>query len=213
MNISIEKSCHVVKHPVLQHKMTILRRKETRAWDFRKILTEISSYLAYAVTADIRVANQDIETPIEKSSEPHVAESLLVVSIQRAGSGMLEGFLQTLPFAKVGHIGIYRDKNIGSTVEYYFRIPNDSVGQKVILVDPMLATGDSAVAAINRLKDYDVGPIRLACIVAAPEGIQKVKEAHPDVEIYTTTVDRGLNAKGYIMPGLGDAGDRLFDTI
>jgi uracil phosphoribosyltransferase len=212
-NPEIKNLCHVVNHPVLQHKLTMLRKSESNHAAFRSILSEIASLLAYEATKDLKLQHVDIQTPFEKMSAPLVGERLILVSIQRAGSGMLGGMLEMLPFARVGHIGIYRDKLLKSTVEYYFRIPDTCQGQRVILVDPLLATGDTAVAAIERLKQYEVGPITFVCVVAAPEGIVHLKKAHPDVNIITTAVDRQLSAKGYILPGLGDAGDRLFDTL
>ena len=208
-----EHLCRIVKHPVLQHKLTHLRKVDTRPAEFRRILEEISCLLAYEVTRDLRLRDESISTPLEKAPCPVIDEDLILVSIQRAGSGMLAGALQTLPFARVGHIGIYRDKFIHNTVEYYFRIPNNSEGKKCIVVDPLLATGDTAVAALDRLKEYGSGPITWVSIVSAPEGLARVKEAHPDVVVYTLSVDRQLNEKGYILPGLGDAGDRLFGTL
>jgi len=210
---NLEDMARVIRHPVLQHKLTQLRKKDTRPADFRRILSEISSIMAYEVTRDLKLTEAEIETPLEKTRASVVGENVTLVSIQRAGSGMLEGMLHMLPFARVGHLGIYRDKLIGSTVEYYFRIPNDSAGQKIIVIDPLLATGDTAVAAIDRLKEYDVGPITVVCVLSAPDGIRKLKQFHPDVTIYTTNIDRQLSPKGYILPGLGDAGDRLFDTV
>lgn len=211
--LNLPKGVFIADHPVLGHKLTLLRKKETRASDFRRIMTEMSCLMAFEATRDLSVKLINIETPLEKTKAPHAAETPLVVSIQRAGSGMLEGVLQTLPFSRVGHIGIYRDKFIKNTVEYYFRIPNDAQGNLVLLLDPLLATGDTAVNAIDRLKAYDVGHIKLLCILSAQVGIEKVKHFHPDVEIWTSHVDRELSKKGYILPGLGDAGDRLFDTV
>jgi uracil phosphoribosyltransferase len=211
--ISIQSLCRTVEHPVLQHKLTLLRKKGTPAADFRRILTEVSSLLAYEVTRNLKTAPVAIATPMEDMRSPLINEPLIVISIMRAGNGMMEGVLHMLPFARVGHIGIYRDKFLHSTVEYYFRLPNDAKGQRVLIMDPILATGDTAVAAINRLKEYEVGPITFTCLIAAPEGLRNLKEAHPDVEIVALAVDRQLNAKGYILPGIGDAGDRLFDTF
>jgi uracil phosphoribosyltransferase len=210
---NIEDLCHVVKHPVLQHKLTMIRKKETNHAEFRRILSEIASLLAYEATKDLKLQQVEISTPLEKTEQPLVGERIILIPIQRAGSGMLEGMLEMLPFARVGHIGIYRDKMIHATVEYYFRIPNNCQGQRVFLIDPLLATGDTAVAAIDRLKQYEVGPITFICVLSAPEGIRQLKAAHPDVQIITTNVDRQLSPKGYILPGLGDAGDRLFDTL
>ncbi len=207
------KRYQVITHPVLQHKLTILRKKETRHAEFRRVLSEASSILAYEATRDLKVSQVEIETPFERTQQPLVDEKIIVISIQRAGNGMLEGVLEMLPFARVGHIGIYRDKWIKSTVEYYFRIPENCRGLRTFLVDPLLATGDTAVAAIDRLKQYEVGPIAFVCLLASPEGIESLHAAHPDVQIITTHVDRQLSSKGYILPGLGDAGDRLFDTL
>jgi uracil phosphoribosyltransferase len=210
---SYSSLCRRVEHPVLQHKLTLLRKKGLSAADFRRILTETSSLLAYEVTRDLKTAPVAIETPMEGMRSPLINEPLIVISIMRAGNGMLEGMLHMLPFARVGHVGIYRDKFLHSTVEYYFRLPGDAKGQRVLIIDPILATGDTAVAAINRLKEYKVGKITFCCLISAPEGLRNLKEAHPDVEIVTLAVDRQLNPKGYILPGIGDAGDRLFDTF
>jgi len=211
--IDISKLAHVVDHPVIRHKLTMLRKKETNHAEFRAYLSEIASLLAYEATRDLVLRDVKIETPLEKTTQPIVGEKINIISIQRAGSGMLEGMLQMLPFARVGHVGIYRDKFLHATIEYYFRIPEKSKGQRVFLIDPLLATGDTAVAVIDRLKQYEVGPITFVSVLSAPEGIIKLKTAHPDVKIITTNVDRQLSPKGYILPGLGDAGDRLFDTL
>ena len=212
-NSDVNKLATIVDHPVIRHKLTMLRKKETNHAEFRAFLSEIASLLAYEATRDLKLRDVKIETPLEKTTQPLVGEKIILISIQRAGSGMLEGMLQMLPFARVGHIGIYRDKLLHSTVEYYFRIPENAKGQRVFLIDPLLATGDTAIAAIDRLKQYEVGPITFVSVLAAPEGIRKLKAAHPDVNIITTNVDRELSPKGYILPGLGDAGDRLFDTL
>jgi uracil phosphoribosyltransferase len=203
----------LISHPVLQHKLSRLRKKDTGASDFRRLMNEISCLMAYEVTRSLKTKKVVIETPFEKLESSMIDEPLNIVSIQRAGSGMLEGMLQMLPFARVGHIGIYRDKFIKNTVEYYFRIPNGATGQRIVLIDPLLATGDTAVAAIDRLKQYEVGPITFVCILSSPVGIAKLKVFHPDVNIITLSIERELNDKGYLLPGLGDAGDRLFDTV
>jgi uracil phosphoribosyltransferase len=206
--------CIWVDHPVLRHHLTRLRQTDTQSPEFRLVLGELSRHLVYEATRDLHTKLAVINTPMEHGvSEPVIADDLIVVSIMRAGNGMLDAVMNTLPFARVGHIGIYRDKFIHSTVEYFFRIPKDSAGSRVLVLDPMLATGDTAVAALQRLKEYGVGPISYVCILAAPEGIARLQAAHPDVTIYTSAVDRQLNERGYILPGLGDAGDRLYGTV
>lgn len=207
------KGPHIIQHPVLQHKLSILRNKDTTPMTFRAVMNEVSQLLAFEATRDLQTSNGPVETPLEKTQSPFVKERVVVVSIMRAGNGMIEGTLSLLPFATVGHIGIYRDRFIQATVEYYLRLPREVKGCKVLLLDPLLATGDTACAAIDRLKEYEVGPIRYLCLLAAPAGVAKMKEVHPDVEIYTLSVERELNAKGFLLPGIGDAGDRLYDTV
>lgn len=211
--MGFDSLCTVVQHPVLKHKLSVLRNKETTPLTFRLVVEEISQFLAYEATRDLKTAPREIATPLEKASADVISEDLVLVSIMRAGNEMLSGMLRILPFATVGHIGIYRDKFIQSTVEYYLRLPKSVKGKRVLLLDPLLATGDTACAAIERLKQYEVGPIRYVCLLAAPEGVLAVKRRHPEVEICTLSLERGLNAKGYILPGLGDAGDRLYDTV
>lgn len=201
-----------IKHPILQHKLTILRNKDTLPAGFRAVMNEISGLLAYEATKDLGLKEIEIETPMERTKSPVIGEDLIVVSVMRAGIGMLNGVLEMLPFARAGHIGMYRDSFIHATVEYYFKIPDDSKGKRILLVDPMLATAGTAVAAIKRLKQYEVGEIRFCCIVASPEGVRELHDHHPDVSLYCLSVDRELNAKNYILPGLGDAGDRLYGT-
>lgn len=201
-----------IKHPILQHKLTILRDKNTLPSGFRAVMNEISGLLAYEATKDLALKQIEIETPMERTKSPIVGEDLIIVSVMRAGVGMLTGALDMLPFARAGHIGMYRDSFIHATVEYYFKIPEDSRGKRILLVDPMLATAGTAAAAIKRLKQYEVGPIRFCCIVASPEGIRELQAHHPDVPIYCLSIDRCLNEKNYILPGLGDAGDRLYGT-
>ncbi|NCN28458.1 uracil phosphoribosyltransferase [bacterium] len=203
---------HIVDHPILKHKLSVIRKKDTSSFFFRKILSEISSMLAYEATKDLQLGDVNIETPMEKCEAPMVSEEIIVASILRAGQGMLEGFLDVVPFARVAHIGIYRDKALHNTIEYYFRLPDACEGKKLFLLDPLLATGDTALAALDRLKEYRVGPISFVSVLAAPVGIEKIREAHPDVDIYTLCVERELNDKGYLLPGLGDAGDRLYHT-
>jgi uracil phosphoribosyltransferase len=200
----------LIEHPILSHLLTQLRRKETSMSEFRRLLGEVSKLMAYEVTRDLKTARRSIETPLEKMEAAEVDERLVVASIMRAGNGMLDGVLQMLSFAQVGHIGIYRDKFIKSTVEYYFRLPSEVQGRPVLLLDPLLATGQTALAAINRLKQYEVGKISFLSVLAAPQGVETIRKEHPDVNIYCLSVEKGLDQKGYILPGLGDAGDRLY---
>lgn len=208
-----ESHCHVVGHPVVQHKLSMLRDESTTPAAFRLMLEEISEFLAYEVTKDLKTSLIKVQTPMAKADGELISEKIILIPIMRAGSGMLEGMLRILPFAAVGHVGIYRDKFIKNTVEYYFRLPKNAKGKRVIMLDPLLATGDTACAAIDRLKQYEVGPIQYVCLLAAPQGLKKVQILHPDVEIYTLSIEKGLDKNGYILPGLGDAGDRLFGTV
>ena len=203
----------VINHPLLQHKLTYLRREETSTAGFRRLVKEISQMLAYEVTRDLPTENIRIKTPITEIDSPVISgKKQCIVSILRAGNGMLDGMLELLPAARVGHIGLYRDPETLEPVEYYFKVPEDIADRMVIVVDPMLATGNSAVAAINRLKEYGVTTVKLVCLLAAPEGVQTMFERHPDVMITTASLDEKLNDHGYIVPGLGDAGDRIFGT-
>lgn len=208
----VRKMCHIIEHPVAHHKLSILRDKKTTALSFRLVMEEISQFLAYEATRNLETKWSQVDTPFEKARCRTIAEDVVLIPILRAGQGMLSGMLRILPFARVGHIGIYRDKFIKNTVEYYFRLPKEAKRSKVWVLDPLLATGDTAVAAIERLKAHNVGPISFVCLLAAPEGILKLKAHHPDIKIFTLSVERELNKKGYILPGLGDAGDRLYDT-
>jgi uracil phosphoribosyltransferase len=208
----LRKLCHVVEHPVLKHKLTVMREKKTSPLSFRMIMEEISQFLAYEATRDLPLKKIPISTPMEELEADQVSEAPIIVSIMRAGNGMLPGMMRILPFAAVGHVGMYRDKFIKNTVEYYFRLPKEVKGKRILLLDPMLATGETASAAIDRLKTYGVGQIRFICLLAAPEGIRHLKEVHPDVEIYTTSLERCIDEKGYIRPGVGDAGERLYDV-
>lgn len=203
-------NCRVIEHPLLAHKLTTLRDKHTSSVAFRRILTEISSLLAYEVSRDLSTRLITVETPLATTQGHVVAEDVLLVSIMRAGNGMLDGFMQMITHARVGHIGIYRDKFINNTVEYYFRLPEGSAGQRAIVLDPLLATGATAAAAIDRLKEYHVGPTCFVCLLASPQGLGMMREYHPDVPIYTLAVEPDLDSKGYIRPGLGDAGERLY---
>lgn len=206
------EACRILNHPILQHNLTKLRNRDTSPVDFRRVMDQLSALLAYEITRDISVSNEPVTTPLEETHGAVVSDDLVIVSIMRAGNGMLDGLLRMLPFSRVGHIGIYRDKFIGNTVEYYFRLPDEVKGRKILLADPLIATGDTAVASIDRLKEYGVESIRFVSLLASPEGLAHLHEHHPDVEVYTLSVERELNAEGYILPGLGDAGDRLYGT-
>jgi uracil phosphoribosyltransferase len=203
----------VIAHPLVQHKLTLLRKAETSAAVFRALLREISMLLAYEVTRDMPLTYVPIKTPLAPMRAPMLAgKKLVVVSIMRAGNGILDGMLELIPSARVGHIGLYRDPKTHVAVEYYFKVPEDIAERDALVVDPMLATGNSAVAALHRLKDTGAKTLKFVCLLAAPEGIAHVHEQHPDVPIYTAAVDECLDAHDYIIPGLGDAGDRLFGT-
>jgi uracil phosphoribosyltransferase len=203
----------VIAHPLVQHKLTLLRKAETSAAVFRALLREISMLLAYEVTRDMPLTYVRIKTPLAPMQAPVLAgKKLVLVSIMRAGNGILDGMLELIPSARVGHIGLYRDPKTHVAVEYYFKVPEDIAERDALVVDPMLATGNSAVAALHRLKDTGAKTLKFVCLLAAPEGIAHVHEQHPDVPIYTAAVDECLDAHDYIIPGLGDAGDRLFGT-
>lgn len=208
----MKPNVRLVDHPLVRHKVSILRNKATNSYEFRSVFAELSHLMAYESTRDLKLVEEAIETPLERTQAARVAEDVVVACILRAGEGMLEGFLKALPFARVGHIGIYRDKVMNNTVEYYFKMPDDVRGKRVLLLDPLLATGDTALAALDRLKQYQVGKITLVTLLSAPVGLEKVHTEHPDVEIYTCSVERDLDARGYLLPGVGDAGDRLFRT-
>ena len=204
---------HLLNHPLIQHKVSMMRMKETSTKDFRALAEEISLLMAYEVTRDLPLKEEEIETPICKTKAKFVAgRSLGVVPVLRAGLGMVDGILTLVPNAKVGHIGVYRDRKTHLPVEYYCKLPVDSQERTLIVVDPMLATGGSAIAAIQFIKDKGCKDIKLMNIIAAPEGVRAVMEAHPDVDIYIASLDEKLNENAYIVPGLGDAGDRLFGT-
>jgi uracil phosphoribosyltransferase len=204
---------HVVDHPLVQHKLSIMRDKGTSTQGFRRLLREISVLLCYEVTRDLPLVMQTIETPLSEMQAPTLAgKKLVFASILRAGNGLLEGMLELVPSARVAHIGLYRDPETLKPVEYYFKAPEDLDARLVIVVDPMLATANSAIAAVQRLKDRGANNLRFVCLLAAPEGVAKFIEAHPDVPIYTAAIDERLNSHGYIVPGLGDAGDRMYGT-
>jgi uracil phosphoribosyltransferase len=203
----------VVDHPLVQHKLALMRRKETRTAEFRQLLREIALLLGYEVTRDLPLTTAEIETPLTKMTAPRLkGKKMVLISILRAGNGLLEGMLDLIPSARVGHVGLYRDPETLVAVEYYFKVPRDLSDRLVIAVDPMLATGNSAIAAIDRIKEEGATNIKFVCLLAAPEGIQAFGEAHPDVHVYTAAIDERLNDHGYIVPGLGDAGDRLYGT-
>jgi uracil phosphoribosyltransferase len=207
------RTVHVFDHPLVQHKLTLLRKKETSTTSFRRLLNEIGSLMAYEVTRDMPMHEVEIETPLEKMTSRLIdGKKLVFVPILRAGTGLLDGFLAVVPGARVGHIGLYRDPRTLGAVEYYFKMPSGMTERDAIVLDPMLATGNSAVAAVERLKEARPRSIRFVCLVSAPEGIRTFQQAHPDVPVYTAAIDRQLNDHGYIMPGLGDAGDRIFGT-
>ncbi len=204
---------HVIDHPLVQHKLSLMRRKQTPTSEFRALLEEISMLLAYEATRDLPLTTQPVETPLETVDAPILdGKKVVIVSILRAGNGILDGMLKILPSARVGHIGLYRDHKTLQAVEYFFKVPSDMSDRDLIVVDPMLATGNSAVAAVDRLARTSPRSIKYVCLLAAPEGIAVFQAQHPTVPIYTASIDRCLNESGYILPGLGDAGDRLFGT-
>lgn len=204
----------VIDHPLVQHKLTWLRNKDTNTESFRSLLREVSQMLAYEATRDLPTELLPTPTPITTFDSPVISgKKLCLVSILRAGNGMVDGLLSLLPLARVGHIGLYRDPGTLEPVEYYFKVPNDIAERQVIVVDPMLATGNSAVAAIDRIKECGCQSIKLLCLLTAPEGVANMLKHHPDVPIITASLDSHLNDHGYIVPGLGDAGDRIFGTV
>ena len=204
---------HLIAHPLVQHKLTLMRKKEASTNSFRTLLNEISMLMAYEVTRDMAMQDIEIETPLETMTAKVIdGKKLVLVSILRAGTGILDGMLSVVPGARVGHIGLYRDPDTLQPVEYYFKMPKDMQERDVVVVDPMLATGNSAVAAVSRLKQLNPKSIKFVCLLTCPEGISTFHTAHPDVPIYTAAIDRQLNEHGYILPGLGDAGDRIFGT-
>ena len=204
---------HLVDHPLVQHKLTLMRKKEASTNSFRTLLNEVSMLMAYEVTRDMPMQEVEIETPLETMTARVIdGKKLVFVSILRAGTGILDGMLTVVPGARVGHIGLYRDPKTLQAVEYYFKMPKDMQERDIIVVDPMLATGNSAAAAITRLKECKPKSIKFLCLLTVPQGINTLHAAHPDVEIFTAAIDRELNDHGYILPGLGDAGDRIFGT-
>ncbi|MBE6102448.1 MAG: uracil phosphoribosyltransferase [Selenomonas ruminantium] len=205
---------NVIDHPLIQHKLTLMRQKDTGTKDFRELLEEISMFMAYEITRDFPLKEVDIETPVAKCKSKVLAgKKVGVVPILRAGLGMLSGVVNMIPAARVGHVGMYRDPETLKPVEYYCKLPSDVADRTLIVVDPMLATGGSASAALSLIKEKGAQSIILMCLVAAPEGIEVINKEHPDVPVYVAAVDEKLNEHGYIVPGLGDAGDRIFGTL
>jgi uracil phosphoribosyltransferase len=207
------RDVHLIDHPLVQHKLTLMRRRETSTNSFRRLLSELSLLLAYEVTRDMPMHEVEIDTPLEPMRSRLIdGKKTVFVSIMRAGAGILDGMLQVIPGARIGHIGLYRDPKSLVAVEYYFKVPDDMHDRDAIVVDPMLATGNSAVAAVDRIKETRPRSIRFVALLAAPEGLAHFHAAHPDVPVYLAAIDRQLDEHGYIRPGLGDAGDRLFGT-
>ncbi len=203
----------IIDHPLVQHKLTLMRRKETPSSSFRQLLWEISMLLAYEITRDLPLQEVSVETPVCRTRAPLLSgKKLALVSIMRAGNGLLDGILELIPAARVGFVGMYRDEETLEPVEYYCKVPDQLEDRLVIAVDPMLATGNSSVAAITRLRESGAQEIRLLSLLAAPEGVARMREVHPEVTVFTAALDEKLNEKGYIVPGLGDAGDRMFGT-
>ena len=209
----MSKHLTIIDHPLVQHKLSLMRRKETPSATFRQLLWETSILLAYEVTRDLPLTTISLDTPLCRMQAPVIdGKKLALVSILRAGNGLLDGLLEVIPAARVGFVGLYRDEDTLEPVEYYLKVPAQLDQRLVIAVDPMLATGNSSVAAIERLKQEGANDLRMLCLLAAPEGVARMKEAHPDVPIFTGALDEKLNEQGYIVPGLGDAGDRMFGT-
>jgi uracil phosphoribosyltransferase len=203
---------NLLKHPLLTHKLTLLRRKETSTKDFRETLEEIAGLMAYEITRDLPVRNITVETPLGKCATQELAREVVLIPVLRAGLGMVNGIANLIPTSRVGHIGMYRDHDTLKPITYYSKFPDNLSDAVVMVLDPMLATGGSASAAIQVLKDHGAKTIKLVCVVGAPEGIDRIRKDHPDVQIYLAGLDEKLNSNGYIVPGLGDAGDRLFGT-
>ena len=209
----MDSTIHIVDHPLVQHKLSLMREKTQPTATFRQLMREVSLLLAYEVTRDLPLETTEIDTPLELMQAPVLSgKKLCFVSILRAGNGLLEGMLDLLPSARVGHVGIYRDPDTLNAIEYYYKVPQDIDDRLVIVVDPMLATAHSGIAAVDRLKQGVAKKMKFVCLLAAPEGISAFTTAHPDVPLYTAAIDRQLNEHGYILPGLGDAGDRLYGT-
>lgn len=208
-----DKRIEIITHPLVQHKLTIMRKSETSTVKFRMLMEEVSMLLAYEVTRDLEIEYAEIQTPLASMSSPVLkGKKLVFVSILRAGNGIVEGMLRLVPSARIGHIGLYRDPKTLEPVEYYFKLPEHTYDRDVIVVDPMLATGNSAIAAVHEIKAFNPKSIKFLCLLASPEGIASFHQEHPDVPIFTAAVDEGLDEQGYVIPGLGDAGDRLYGT-
>lgn len=206
------ENVNIINHPVVIDKLSVLRNKETSDREFRRVLGDLSTLLAYECTRDLSLFEKEIETPMSKTMARRIAEEVIIVSILRAGNGMLEAFLDMLPFARAGHIGIYRDKFINNTVEYYFKIPENSAGKRVIVLDPLIATGDTALASVDRLKQYGIDNISFCSVIVSSQSIQKIHKHHPEVKFYCVSVEKELTPEGYLLPGIGDAGNRLYKT-
>lgn len=209
----MQSDVHIMNHPLITHKISMLRDIHTNTKDFRQLVYEIALLMGYEATKDLTLEDTEITTPLTKTTKKVLCQKVAIVPILRAGLGMVDGVLDLIPSAKVGHIGLYRDHETLQPVEYYCKLPVDIESREVIVVDPMLATGGSSTAAISFIKQRGAKSIKLMCIIAAPEGIEKMREAHPDVDIYCGALDDRLNENGYILPGLGDAGDRIFGTL
>ena len=209
----MDKMVNIMTHPLISHKLSIMRNKETSVKDFRECAHEIALLIGYEATKDLKLEDYDIETPIRKTIGKRIQRQVALVPILRAGLGMVDALMDLIPAAKIGHIGLYRNEETLEPVEYYCKLPTDIAQRQVLVLDPMLATGGSAVAAINFIKKRGAKNIKFVCIIAAPEGIKILRDAHPDVEIFCGALDENLNENGYIVPGLGDAGDRLFGTL
>jgi uracil phosphoribosyltransferase len=204
---------HLIDHPLVQHKLTLMRRKDASTASFRRLLNELATLMAYEVTREMPMQEIEVETPLETTTGKVIdGKKLVFVSIMRAGAGILDGMLAVVPGARVGHIGLYRDPKTLTAIEYYFKMPSEMHERDAIVVDPMLATGNSAVAAVDRLKEVRPRSIKFVCLLTCPEGLKAMAHAHPDVPVYTAAIDRQLNEHAYILPGLGDAGDRIFGT-
>lgn len=210
----MEQKVTVIDHPLVTHKLTLMRKKSTSSSLFRSLLKEISSLMMFEITKDLKLVSVEIETPITSCKQQILEnENIVLVPILRAGLGLIPGFLDILPLAKIGHIGIYRDHSSNSTIEYYFKMPSSIKDSELFIIDPMIATGNSSSAAISRLKSTGPKSIKLVSLLCSPEGLEQITMNHPDVKIYTAAIDKKLDEKGYIFPGLGDAGDRLFGTL
>ncbi len=204
---------NVINHPLVQHKLSLLRKQETSTAGFRQLVREISMLLGYELTRDLELEYKTIKTPLAQMQAPFLSgKKIVLISILRAGNGLLEGMIDLMPSARVGHVGLYRDPHTLVAMEYYFKVPHDLINRPVIVLDPMLATANSSVAAVQRVKEAKAQNIKMACLLAAPEGIEAFQSAHPDVPIYTAAIDEKLDDHAYIVPGLGDAGDRLYGT-